>query len=320
MRDGPGSDPDRRSHADVHVVSVHGDDVVDRNDVVVVEEPLAIRLRAGDDTATVAVTMRTPGDDLDLALGFLLTEGVVRDAGDVLDVAWCPDDGDRADGVDGADGVGAVGNVVTVTVRGAMPDLGHLQRHGTISSACGVCGRTSIDDLADRAAVEAAGTPTAATVGAAVLTALPARLAAAQRLFASTGGLHAAARFSRDGELIDLREDVGRHNALDKLIGVAARRGDVDWSDDIVLLSGRASWELLSKAVVVRAGIVAAVGAPSSLAVAVAQRYGVTLVGFLRDHRFNIYAHPARLVGHRPDLGSVLEPIDPLQPIDEVVR
>ncbi len=258
-------------------------------DVVAVEEPLAIRVRAGDRVATVGVTMRTPGDDHELAVGWLLAEGVLRSRRDVADVSWCVrDDATPTQNF----------NAVTVQLTAhVLPDLSSLDRHGLVSSACGVCGRATLD------ALEAAGLRRVEDdlrVGLDVLTSLPARLRAGQPTFDETGGLHAAGRADAAGALLDVREDVGRHNAVDKLLGAALLDGDLPWSDQMLVLSGRASYELLQKAAVAAVPIVAAVGAPSSLAVQVADTFGITLVGFLRDERANVYTHPDRIAPSAP--------------------
>ena len=254
-------------------------------DELATEEPLAIRVAAGDRAVRVAVTMRTPGDDPELAVGWLHAEGIVRDRRDVADVSWCVRE----------EGGPQLHNAVTVTLsRPDLPDLAALDRHGLISSACGVCGRASLEALA------AAGLPPVTSdlvVSTDVLTALPAALRRAQTAFARTGGLHAAARCTPDGEVVVVREDVGRHNAVDKLIGAALLDGDLPWHGDVLVLSGRASYELLQKAVVAGVPVVAAIGAPSSLAVEVADAFGVTLAGFVRPDRANVYTHPQRIAG-----------------------
>jgi FdhD protein len=257
-------------------------------DELATEEPLAIRVAAGDRAVRVAVTMRTPGDDPELAVGWLHAEGIVRDRRDVADVSWCVrDEGGRQHY-----------NAVTVTLaRPDLPDLAALDRHGLISSACGVCGRASLEALAD------AGLPPVTSdlvLTTAALTGLPAALREAQTTFARTGGLHAAARCTADGDVLALREDVGRHNAVDKLLGVALLDGYPPWHDHVLVLSGRASYELLQKAVVAGVPVVAAIGAPSSLAVEVADAFGITLAGFVRPDRANVYTHPHRIAGASP--------------------
>jgi FdhD protein len=230
-------------------------------DTIAVEEPLEIRVDGG----AVAVTMRTPGDDLDLALGFLTTEGA-----EVATATACAD------------------NVVDVTVR-SMPDL---QRNFFTSSSCGLCGKASVDAVrtASRYDVRPDETP----IDPAVLVALPDLLRAAQRGFDKTGGLHAAGLF-RDGELLCLREDVGRHNAVDKVVGWAVQRELLPLSGTVLQVSGRASFELVQKALMAGIPALAAVSAPSSLAVELADESGMTLIGFLRGSSYNIYAGAHRL-------------------------
>ena len=238
-------------------------------DLLAVEEPLEIR--CGE--KNVAVTMRTPGNDEELAAGFLFTEGILRRASQI-------------------ESIDAAQNVVTVSLA-EMLDLSRLDRHFYMSSSCGVCGKASID------AIEVAGCPvpdrSGPMVAAETIHRLPEKLRARQAVFARTGGLHAAALFNASGELLDVREDVGRHNALDKLIGAAFLRDALPLKDRILLVSGRASFELLQKAVMGGIAVLAAVGAPSSLAVEVALRFGVTLCGFVRDGRFNVYSGDWRL-------------------------
>lgn len=267
----------------VRRVTAQDDTTID--DVLAVEEPLAIRVAATDGTSRrVAVTMRTPGDDHELAVGWLLAEGVLRGPHEILDVAWCVRD--EADPVQ-------TGNVVTVTLaRAQLPDLSALDRHGLVSSACGVCGRASLEALA-----EAGLDPVTSdlVVPFDQLRALPVALRSHQPTFEATGGLHAAARVGATGRVHDVREDVGRHNAVDKLLGSALLDRDLPWHDQVLVLSGRASYELLQKAVVAGVPVVAAIGAPSTLAVQVADSFGITLVGFLRDARANVYTHPHRI-------------------------
>lgn len=259
------------------------------SDVLAAEEPLEIRLGFGPagqrQQRTLAVTMRTPGHDLELAAGFLLTEGLIRHRADLAGLLHCPDVQKPEE----------QGNVVRaeLTTETAV-ELPRLERHFYTSSSCGVCGKTSI------AAVQAASCPVlpagSPLIPAALIHDLPARQRAAQAGFAQTGGLHAAALFSPDGELLLLREDVGRHNALDKLIGAALLADRLPLHQHVLLLSGRVSFELVQKAAVAGLAVVAAVGAPSSLAVQAAQDFGLTLLGFVREQRYNIYTHPERVV------------------------
>ncbi len=259
-------------------------------DLLAVEAPLEISLSYGPAGArqvqALAVTMRTPGHDAELAAGFLLSEGIVRQAADIEKME------DRADPRRPRER----GNVLRVALApGVAVALGRLERHFYTSSSCGVCGKTSLD------AVRAASCPVpppagAPRVPASVIHALPERQRAAQRVFEQTGGLHATALFSAEGELLTLREDVGRHNAFDKVVGAALLAGQVPLHQYIVLVSGRASFELVQKAAVAGVAILAAVGAPSSLAVEAADEFGLTLLGFVRDQRFNIYTHESRII------------------------
>ncbi|MBO8200306.1 formate dehydrogenase accessory sulfurtransferase FdhD [Streptomyces smyrnaeus] len=256
-----------------------------RPDTLVTEEPLEIRL----DGKPLAVTMRTPGDDFALAAGFLVSEGVIASAADDLaGIVYC----DSARDEDG------VSTYNTVDVRLAphvpAPDLGTLERNVYTTSSCGLCGKASLEAVRTTARWELDGDRPLG-VGTELLARLPDRLRAAQRVFDRTGGLHAAALFSPDGELLDVREDVGRHNAVDKLVGRAAQNGALPLRDALLMVSGRASFELAQKAVMAGIPVLAAVSAPSSLAVDLAQETGLTLVGFLRGASMNIYAGAHRL-------------------------
>jgi FdhD protein len=257
-------------------------------DVLAAEEPLEIRLGYGPnerrEQRTLAVTMRTPGHDLELAAGFLYTEGLIRGRADLRGLLHCPDVQKPEERE----------NVVRAELAASVPlDMPGLERHFYTSSSCGVCGKTSI------AAVHAAACPVLPTDGplvpAAVIHQLPELQRQAQAGFEQTGGLHAAALFSPEGELLRLREDVGRHNALDKLIGAALLADELPLSRQVLLMSSRASFELVQKAAVAGIAVLAAVGAPSSLAVQAAHDFGLTLLGFVRQQRFNIYAHPWRI-------------------------
>ena len=244
-------------------------------DLLAVEEPLEIRLN----DRSVSITMRTPGNDFELAAGFLFTEGIIPG----------PDVIERIRFTHPAQHVRSTGNSLSVDLKpGVEVNFERLQRNFYTSSSCGVCGKTSLDALA------AQGCPmlprTGPRITAALIPELPQRLRKAQPVFDRTGGLHAAALFDLKGELQVLREDVGRHNAMDKLIGAEMMAGRTPAVDRIVLVSGRASFELMQKALMAEIPVLAAVGAPSSLAVEVAQRYNMTLLGFVRDGRFNIYS------------------------------
>jgi FdhD protein len=259
-----------------------------RPDTLAVEEPLEIRLaRLGAAEAEpFTVTMRTPGHDVELALGFLVGEGVVRSPSDVLGARHCPDAAVDADG-------NPTHNVVEVGLAAAVvaPSRGLARR---VTSACGVCGTESIDEVRARANVDV-GTDDV-RVAAAVLAALPDRLRDAQRVFDRTGGLHAAGLFTPDGDVLVVREDVGRHNAVDKVVGWAFERRMLPLRGCVLQVSGRASFELVQKAATAGCPVLAAVSAPSSLAVDLALAAGVTLVGFSRGVSFNVYAHPERLL------------------------
>ncbi|MCF1592686.1 formate dehydrogenase accessory sulfurtransferase FdhD [Streptomyces muensis] len=253
-----------------------------RPDTLVAEEPLEIRLNG----RPLAITMRTPGDDFALAVGFLVSEGVIGRAEEVASVVYCA--GATADGSN-------TYNVVDVRLAPGVPvpDI-TLERNVYTTSSCGLCGKASLDAVRTTARWTIADTPPV-RVTPALLAALPDQLRAAQRVFDRTGGLHAAGLFSPEGELLDLREDVGRHNAVDKLIGRALRSGHLPLSRSILLVSGRASFELAQKAVMAGIPLLAAVSAPSSLAVDLATETGLTLVGFLRGGSMNVYAGEQRL-------------------------
>jgi len=255
-----------------------------RPDVLATEEPMEIRLVTGDRRQTVAVTMRTPGADFELAAGFLYGEGIVSSADDILKISYC---------VDSDVDVDQQYNIVNVELRsGREYDLRSLERHFYTSSACGVCGKESLDQL------EIKGCPVippGPQIPAKIITSLPEKLRESQGLFDATGGLHAAALFDVEGNLITLREDVGRHNATDKLIGWALMQKRLPLSENIVMVSGRSSFEILQKCLTAGVPIICAISAPSSLAVDVARRFGMTLVGFLRDNRFNVYAAAERI-------------------------
>lgn len=254
-----------------------------RPDALAVEEPLEVRVGG----RSVVVTMRTPGDDVDLALGFLLTEALVRAPDDVAAASYCP-----AAGADGA----PTGNVLDVTLRPGLlvPNLDGRRTFG-MTSACGVCGAASVDAVRRRSTVDVAADPV--RVDAAVLARLPDLLRGAQRAFARTGGLHAAGLFTPSGEVLAVREDVGRHNAVDKVLGHAARQGWWPLAGHVLVVSGRASFELAQKAWTAGVPVLAAVSAPSSLAVDLAAEAGLTLVGFLRGPTLNVYSRPDRVTG-----------------------
>jgi len=265
----------RRAH---HVTAV---DSVARPETLVVEEPLEIRL-SGD---PLTVTMRTPGADVELAQGFLLTEGVIGHRDDVLTVRYCRGSGD--------DGVNTY-NVLDVTLAPHVPPPStDVRRNFYTTSSCGVCGKASLDAV--RLSSRHCPGDEPSTVPATTLSALPAKLRKAQKVFASTGGLHAAALFTTAGEMLVVREDIGRHNAVDKVIGWALEADRVPLGGTVLLVSGRASFELTQKSVMAGIPIMAAVSAPSSLAVDLASQSGLTLVAFLRGESMNVYTRPDRI-------------------------
>ena len=269
----------------VQVAKVSEGERRSRQDYVVTEEPLEFRLVVGDEHQTVAVTMRTPGNDFELAAGFFFAEGIVSSRNDLARITYC---------VDKEVAEAQRYNIVNVELKvEEMPELSSLERTFYTTSACGLCGKASLDALERR---DLCALQNDVTVPAELLSSLPNTLRKSQGLFDLTGGLHAAALFSLEGELIALREDVGRHNALDKLIGWALLENNLPLSEHMLLLSGRASFELMQKALAAQIGVVCAVSAPSSLAVDLAKRFNMTLVGFLREERFNIYAGERRVL------------------------
>lgn len=263
-------------------------------DVLAVEEPLEIRLGLSDGThKAISITMRTPGDDAELATGFLYTEGIIKSAEQIKQIRHCGLKVGKGSGT--LDRAGSLNsNTIRVDLaEGVEVDLQRLNRHFYTSSSCGVCGKSSIEALHTGAAkIADGGKP---KVDPATIHKLPARLRAAQPTFEKTGGLHASGLFTADGSLDILREDVGRHNALDKVIGAKLLAGELPLADRIILVSGRASFELVQKALMAGVPILAAVGAPSSLAVELAREFGMTLIGFVRDDRFNIYCGKGRI-------------------------
>jgi FdhD protein len=272
----------------VNIRKVTGGKPDDLRDEVAVEEPLEIRLAYstpdGRATRSISITMRTPGNDPELAAGFLYGESIVRRHGDITAIETCgppaPDSGNH--------------NVVRVELgAGVDVDLGRLQRHFYTTSSCGVCGKTSLDALRVLGMEPQTGNDTRFERGA--LTKVPENLRAAQATFDRTGGLHAAAAFDAAGELLVTREDVGRHNAVDKVVGTLLLEGRLPASDLGLMVSGRASFELMQKALVAGMPLLAAVSAPSSLAVQLAQEFDITLIGFLRGDNFNIYAGAQRV-------------------------
>jgi FdhD protein len=262
---------------EAEVRAVRGRDAHQRLDHLAVEAALELRVRPHDgEPRSLSITMRTPGDDAALAAGFLFTEGLVTAAADIAAIASPADD--------------AV--LVTLAPGVALPDAG-AGRAFAMTSACGVCGKGSLDSLRARPAFTApAGSP---LLSARLVPLLPDRLRAAQPGFAATGGLHAAGLFTADGALVHAAEDVGRHNAVDKVLGARFLAGRLPASAEILVVSGRASFELVQKAAMAGVPVLAAVGAPSSLAVELAAEHGLTLLGFVREGRFNVYAGGERI-------------------------
>ena len=281
-----GGKPRRRgSKTKVRVRSVEEGRARIRPDSLATEEPMEIRLVSGEARQTVAVTMRTPGADFELTAGFLYGEGIVSSSEDILKISYCIDPDIDAE---------QQYNIVNVELRGGRDyDLRPLERHFYTTSACGVCGKASLEQLELRGCPVI---PPGPEVAPQKIYALPEKLREAQGLFDVTGGLHAAALFDREGELVALREDVGRHNATDKLVGWALLEGRLPLSDHIVMVSGRSSFEILQKRLTAGVPIVCAISAPSSLAVDVARQFGMTLVGFLRGNRFNVYSGYERIL------------------------
>jgi FdhD protein len=251
-----------------------------RSDDVSTEEPLEIRI--GD--VSLSVTMRTPGDDFDLVAGFLITEGIVREATEIASMRMCPD---------AAVATGEL-NIVEVTLVAAAASREVKPRAFYMTSSCGMCGKASIEAVRTKSAYDVVDDPL--RVSPALLLSLPAIQRSAQRQFSRTGGLHAAALFDSEGSLLCLREDVGRHNAFDKVIGWAATQGRLPLRSHMIVASGRASFELTQKALMAGIPLLAAISAPSSLAVELASDSGMTLIGFLRGEQMNVYAGHERII------------------------
>ena len=272
----------------IDISKVSGAQKESRQDNVAVEEPLEIQLSSptteGCAAKSISITMRTPGDDVELALGFMLTEGIIDRAQDVREAA-----------VVGPDEVGGqLRNTVRVELEPeVVVDLERLQRHFYTTSSCGVCGKASLDAL--RVTGQKSLRDRKTRFRRDVIVAMPDKLRAQQELFSETGGLHAAAAFTSEGEIVSLKEDVGRHNAVDKVVGALLGAGRLPAGQLGLLVSGRASFELMQKALVAGMPLLAAVGAPSSLAVQLAQDFDMTLIGFLRADQFNIYAGQQRI-------------------------
>ncbi|MEC5144628.1 formate dehydrogenase accessory sulfurtransferase FdhD [Chitinophaga sp. 212800010-3] len=260
------------------VKKVAGAGITEASDLLAAEEPLEIRLVHGPShnrrLQHIAVTMRTPGQDQELAAGFLYTEGIITNSNDISEIIITGD------------------NTATVHLApGTQPRLGGTQRNFTATAACGVCGKTAIDDIHTGVNVIASDF----TFPAEKLFGLPGILRGEQALFERTGGLHAAALFNPNGELLLLREDIGRHNAVDKLVGTALVQQLLPLKQCVLLLSGRAGFELIQKAAMAGIPVIAAIGAPSGMAVKMAQQWNITLAGFLKDQHFNIYSAAERI-------------------------
>ena len=277
----------------VSPVSIHKVSTVQETrqtvDLLAVEEPLEIRLGYGETNdrqqRSISVTMRTPGNDFELALGFLFTENVIQNLTQVHTIRYCTDLGRQE----------ATENIIRVELNpGVAVDLSTTERNFYTTSSCGVCGKASIDAIRTTACPVLS--PARPLIDADLIHTLPGKLREAQAVFEHTGGLHAAALFDSSGRLLLLREDVGRHNALDKMIGAGLQAGLLPLSDSLVFLSGRISFELVQKALVAGVPLVAAVGAPSSLAVQMADEFGMTLLGFVRNNSFNVYTAANRVL------------------------
>lgn len=259
-----------------------------KEDLIAVEEPMEIRLHFGDDTSRkeicLAVTMRTPGHDIELALGFLFSEGIIESMDDVISAHHC----ENVEKEDERE------NVLRVRLQPNVEvDEEKLKRNFYISSSCGVCGKTSIESVMQHCQVN---TDTTFRISQKMLFDLPQRLSSAQLIFGHTGGIHASAAFNQAGNLLVLREDVGRHNALDKLLGMGLTSGKINFGNSVLLLSGRLSFELVQKAALAGFPVVVGVGAPSSLAIQLAAQSGITLVGFAKSDRFNCYTYDERII------------------------
>ena len=270
------------------VIKIADNEEFTTHDALAIEEPLEIRLEYGKNndrkTQNISVTMRTPGNDAELALGFLFTEGIIKQREDIEATEYCF--------IACAENKE---NVIQVSLKeGVEPVLNNTERNFYTTSSCGVCGKASINSIKTVSSYN--NSTTENQVNADILYQLPTILQQNQKVFADTGGLHASALFTPDGKLLLIREDVGRHNALDKLIGAALNKNILPLNQHILLLSGRICFELVQKAAMAGITIIAAVGAPSSLAVQLAEEFNITLVGFLRDQRFNIYTKPERIL------------------------
>ena len=271
---------------ETEVLALQGTARTRKHDEVVTEEPLELRLVVDGATRTLAVTMRTPGNDFELAAGFVYNEAIARKRDEVREINYC---------VDPAIDAEQRYNIVNVELdgRAVVPDLARFERHFTMSSSCGVCGRAQLDSLRDLGVTPIEDD---LRVSERLLYGLPGRMHEGQRIFSATGGLHGAALFNERGDTIVVREDVGRHNAVDKLVGWGLLNDRLPFTRSLMMVSGRASYEILQKSLMARIPIVCSVSAPSSLAIDLAREFNLTLVGFLRGERANIYAAPERIV------------------------
>lgn len=277
----PGSDAIRRTVTPTRALAWRDGKAIERPERLSTEEPMEIRAGGpGQEPASVAVTMRTPGHDFELAVGFLVGEGLISGRDEVASVRYCDLPPEEPQ----------LYNVVSVFLTRPFEPAG-AERRFYATSSCGICGKASLDQVEVHCAEIPAGEP----VPASVVVSLPDSLRQAQRIFEQTGGLHAAGLFDRAGTAVAVREDVGRHNAVDKLVGRALLAGDLPLSDGVMMVSGRVSFELVQKAAVAGIPVICAVSAPSSLAVEAAARLGLAVVGFVRGRGFNVYSHPERI-------------------------
>lgn len=261
---------------------------IPQDDLLAVEEPMEIRIGYGPIDMrmqkSISVTMRTPGNDFELALGFLFTEGIIHSTHQIQNIQYCTE----------ANTIENKENIVRVELKPETEiDFSKLQRNFYTTSSCGVCGKESIEAIKVHCQIQ---TGKGLSVSKETIISLPEKLRARQSVFEYTGGIHACALFDTEGNLLLVREDVGRHNAMDKLVGAALHLDVSIFHKSILLLSGRASFELLQKAAVAGIPMVCAIGAPSSLAVAIAKEFGITLIGFLKENRFNIYSGQTELI------------------------
>ena len=277
----PGPEPVRRTVTPGRALAWRDGKIIERPERMATEEPMEIRAGGpGQEPISVAVTMRTPGHDFELAVGFMVGEGLIHTRDEVASVRYCDLPG----------GEPQLYNVVTVSLTRPF-DPGGAERRFYTTSSCGICGKASLDQVE----VHCSPIPDSEPLPASVVVSLPDRLRRAQRIFEQTGGLHAAGLFDRSGKAVAVREDVGRHNAVDKVVGRSLLAGELPLSDKVLMLSGRVSFELVQKAAVAGVPLICAVSAPSSLAVEAADRLGLAVVGFVRGRGFNVYCHPERL-------------------------